>query len=165
MNVKLGLKSALAVPLAAVTVLIASAGSAQAATNPGPAAALKPSVIQAVGLPYTGTVTGLSGGSGGVTSPVFSTNSTGKICVDPNLHNEHDATGGAQNNDNNFRVEVYKDNSISDELQRTIQFSLSSQLKTCVNGLTTNHNYYIKTKKNLMRDGQTMGGTVVISYT
>jgi opacity protein-like surface antigen len=159
---KLGRKSAFAVPLAAVTVLIAGAGSAQAAASPDPAVARTPSVIQGVGLPYTGTVSGLSGGSDGVKSPVFATNSTGTICVDPNLHNQHDASSGVNNS--NFRIELYKDNSINDELQRTAQFTLSSQPKTCFNGLTTNHNYYIKTKKNVFVEGQLMGGTVVISY-
>ncbi|WP_432945797.1 hypothetical protein ACQPXM_06525 [Kribbella sp. CA-253562] len=162
MNVKLGLKSALAVPLAAVTVLIVGAGSAQAATSPSPSVTRAPNVIQAVGLPYTMRVTGLSGGSGGVQSPVFATNSAGQICVDPALGNERDADSGVNNS--NFRIEVVKDNSISDELQRTIQFTLGSQPKSCVSGLTTNHNYFIRVKKNVFVSGQLMGGTVAISY-
>ncbi|ONI79121.1 hypothetical protein BWI15_00065 [Kribbella sp. ALI-6-A] len=95
-------------------------------------------------------------------SPVFATNSTGQICVDPALGNERDADSGVNNS--NFRIEVVKDNSISDELQRTIQFTLGSQPKSCVSGLTTNHNYFIRVKKNVFVSGQLMGGTVAISY-
>jgi hypothetical protein len=161
-NVKLSLMSALVVPVAAAAVLIAGTGSANASTGAQPSVTRAPNVIDAIGLPYTMRVTGLSGGSQGVKSPVFATNSTGRLCVDPALVNEHNANSGVNNS--NFRIEVYKDNSLSDDLQRTMQFTLSSQIKSCVGGLTTNHNYYIRVKKNVFVEGQLMGGTVVISY-
>lgn len=162
MNVKLGLVSAVAAPVAAIAVLIAGTGSAQASTGVQPSISRAPSAVDAIGLPYTMRVTGLSGGSQGVKSPVFATNSTGRLCVDPALANERDASSGVNNS--NFRIEVYKDNSLGDDLQRTIQFTLGSQPKSCVGGLTTNHNYYIRVRKNVFVEGQLMGGTVVISY-
>jgi hypothetical protein len=141
--------------------------SASAATSPAPTGNGRTSVanaIQGVGLPYTFTVSGLSGGSGGVQTPVFSTNATGRLCVDPNLRTTQNASGGSSRNNEDFRVEIWQDNSISDSKRITLQFTGTSQPKKCTPGFKTNQNHFVKIIKNVFIEGHLMGGDGIISY-
>lgn len=83
---------------------------------------------------------------------------------DPNLRNTSDATGGASHNSNTFRAELWKENTLGDSLHKTFQFSLTDQGKKCHTGLTTNHGYHVRIKKNVFVNGQLMGGSGVVSY-
>ncbi|MEV8377741.1 hypothetical protein AB0P21_33690 [Kribbella sp. NPDC056861] len=148
--------------LGASNSLSASAATPSAPTNNGQTGVVNS--IQGVGLPYTFTASGLSGGSGGVQTPVFSTNATGRLCVDPNLKTTHNASGGSSRNNEDFRVEIWQDNSISDSKRITLQFTGTSQPKKCTPGFKTNQNHFVKIIKNVFIEGHLMGGDGIISY-
>lgn len=114
-------------------------------------------------LPYTFTVTLLSGGSDGLESPKFLTNSAGKICVDPNLNPISDATAGSQYNDDRFYVELWRDNTTDDYIG-THHYEAFNEPNKCFTGLQTNKKHYIRLKKTKFVRGNNLGGNGVIKY-
>ena len=84
-------------------------------TRPLHQTAKGPDSIYSVGLPYTFTIDYISGGSTGVNTPSFYTNSTGKICIDPNLYVKTNADGGSQYNDNRYKALMYHNETFGDQ--------------------------------------------------
>lgn len=116
-----------------------------------------------VGLPYTATITYITGGSGGVGTPVFYTNSTAKICVKTNLSVTRNANNPASN-DNRYVVKIIRD-LLADRVDKTIPFTTSDDnYKVCVTGLDKNAAYFAKWEKVKRVDQQRLGGSGTITY-
>lgn len=126
-----------------------------------------PECTEDVGLPYNYTVTYISGGSGGVRTPSFYTNSTGKICVSANFKVRTNKQNG-DTPDRRYRVELYREDTFGDERVRDITWYAGvtsySYNKTCWTGLADNSDYHVRFKKTVYDSG-TLKGYGTVSYT
>ena len=117
-----------------------------------------------VGLPYKFTIKYISGGDNGVDSPDFSSNSSGKICVDPNLKRTQDAYADGAN-DGRFLIQLWEDkNNAGDSRIGTFNFTLSSQGKQCYTSVPKNKKVYIRVKKTVFILDELLGGDGQVTY-
>lgn len=117
-----------------------------------------------VGLPYTFQIDFITGADDGVRTPNISSNSSGELCVNPNLHRSHDA-GSDASNDDRFHIELWQSNTLSDTKLGNFNFTLGSQPKKCYTSVPHNKNVYVRIEKTVHRYLETFAGSGVVSYT
>lgn len=119
----------------------------------------------AVGLPYTFQISGLSGGSSGVSTPTFFSNNDGRICIDSDLvlNTNSDYRGGAKTGDYNANLIHVKWG--PDALVWEFNLNANSDgSKTCVVNVPKNVEMKMDFKKDTFEKGVILDGGGVISY-
>lgn len=153
----MGRKIALAVSLASALLMVAPP-AALAASDAPPA-------LANVGLPYTFRVGFISGGSSGVDTPSFYTNSSGRLCVDPNLSVDFNEYYHGGSYSTRYKIRFMQERGFGDTEDAVRYFYASSDgRKVCVSGLNTNDDYHLNIRKTSYNTGVVLKGSGVLSY-
>lgn len=115
-----------------------------------------------VGLPYTFHVYGLSGPGANLSTPTFWTNSTGEICVKPDLYVSRHADAGAVYDDDRYTTQLVQNPST---VILTANWTTNGDnYEYCRYGLPPNTGFHVVINKTKFISGQTLDGSGVISY-